>query len=224
MEDAYGAAYDAVTPVCGTILDCGAGEGQAIELLRSKGSSADFIGIEWDGASVEAARAKGFDVRRGDLNDKLPFPDESFDCAYALSVLEHILKPCSFIREALRVLKPGGKLVLLTPNIATYFTALNILRGRMPSSGPHPDSDALHALNDFQIKPELSTGKEGDTPTHRHLVVFSYSALRNYLQMAGFSRVEGRAFGYYPFPRALQPALQRLDPWHCHQMAFVATK
>jgi hypothetical protein len=120
-------------------------------------------------------------------------------------------------------LQPGGKLVLLTPNIATYFTALNILRGRMPSSGPHPDSDALHAMNDFAVKPATGTA-EGDTPTHRHLVVFSYSALRNYLKMAGFSRVDGRGFGYYPFPRFAQPALQKLDPWHCHQMVFVATK
>lgn len=223
MGDAYGAAYAAIIPITGKALDCGAGNGWAIQRLIDSGAVAQFYGVEWDQDSVEAAQGKGFDVRQGDLNKRLPFEDDQFDCVFGLSVLEHILQPCNFIREAHRVLAPGGQLVLLTPNIATYFTALSILRGRMPSSGPHPDSNVLHALNEFAVKPAKGN-VEGDTPTHRHLIVFSYSALRDYLQLAGFSRVEGQAFGHYPFPRFMQPALQKLDPWHCHQMVFVATK
>jgi SAM-dependent methyltransferase len=224
MDDAYESAYRAIIPTSGKVLDCGAGGGHAIRRLSAKGCEAQLVGVEWDPAWVEVAQSRGLDVREGDLNERLPFANGSFQGVLGLSVLEHILKPCHFIREAHRILEPGGRLVLLTPNIATWFTALNILRGRMPSTGPHPDSNALHALNDYAVKPEIQLATEGDTPAHRHLVVFSYSALKAYLDLAGFSRVEGRGFGYYPFPRLLQPMLERLDPWHCHQMVFVATK
>jgi SAM-dependent methyltransferase len=224
MADAYGFARRIISATSGRVLDSGAGHGQDFQPLRELGFSGDLVGIEWSADEVDKARADGLAVVQGDLNKPLPFEAATFDCVYGLSVLEHILNPCAYIREAHRVLKPGGKLVLLTPNIATYFTALNILRGRMPSSGPHPDSNALVALNDYGLTAATERTSEGETPTHRHLIVFSYSALRNYLRMAGFSHVEGRGFGYYPFPRPLQSALQRLDPWHCHQMVFVATK
>ena len=59
---------------------------------------------------------------------------------------------------------------------------------------------------------------------HRHRVAFSFRVLRDYLRMAGFAEVAGRGFGLYPFPAALQPALERIDRYHCHQMVFVATK
>jgi hypothetical protein len=59
---------------------------------------------------------------------------------------------------------------------------------------------------------------------HRHLVVFSYRVLKRYLGMLGFADVEGHGFGLYPFPNAVQPVLERMDPWHCHQMVFIARK
>ncbi len=56
------------------------------------------------------------------------------------------------------------------------------------------------------------------------LIVFSYRVLGQYLRMIGFVNVTGRGFGLYPFPRFAQSLLERLDPYHCHQMVFVATK
>lgn len=130
------------------------------------------------------------------------------------------------MKDCHRVLRSGGKLVLLTPNISTYFTAMLILLGKMPSSGPHPDSDELLKTEEiFKVSSEnLKPDTEDDTPVHRHLVVFSFRILRKYLRMIGFSSVTGYGFGFYPFPNVMQPLLERLDPYHCHQMVFVATK
>ena len=123
-------------------------------------------------------------------------------------------------------MEKGGTLVILTPNISTYFTAALILSGKMPSSGPHPDSDALVKQEEiFKVSHEnLQPDTETDTPRHRHLVVFSFRVLKSYLWMLGFEKVEGYGYGLYPFPNLMQRPLEKIDPYHCHQMVFVAKK
>jgi SAM-dependent methyltransferase len=232
MREAYRFAGDAIASSLrggGKVLDCGANEGAMVEVLSRRlpqFQPGDYHGVEWSLPSVQAAREKGRNVVHADLNHNLPFADGSFRCVFGLSVLEHLLNGCRFIREAHRVLEPGGSLVLLTPNISTYFTAALILLGRMPSSGPHPDSDALMRNEElFRVRGGVREhDAETDTPCHRHLVVFSYRVLADFLSMAGFSSVNGRGFGLYPFPNFVQPVLERIDPFHCHQMVFIARK
>jgi len=48
--------------------------------------------------------------------DVLPFPDQSFDAAISVSVLEHVTGPVNFLSEVLRVMKPGGVFYLAVPN------------------------------------------------------------------------------------------------------------
>jgi hypothetical protein len=141
-------------------------------------------------------------------------------------VLEHLLNGCHFLKECHRVLKDKGTLILITPNISTYFTIALLLLGEMPSTGPHPDSTALVRESElFKVSSEsMVPDPESDTPVFRHLVVFSFRVLRNYLRFIGFSDVVGRCFGLYPFPNFMQPVLERIDPYHCHQMVFTAKK
>jgi SAM-dependent methyltransferase len=208
------------------VLDCGAGSGHLYkETFGPAGVNADrYHGVEWHAETV--AQAGGLNVRHGDLNQPLPFATDSFRCVTGLSVLEHLLKPCAFLRQCHRVLAPGGTLVILTPNISTYFTAALILAGRMPSSGPTPDSEELIKSEElFQVsRLEFAQDVDTDTPQHRHLVVFSFLVLRRYLRMLGFRSVRGHGFGLYPFPNVMQPMLEELDPYHCHQMVFLAIK
>ncbi|MBU0676271.1 MAG: class I SAM-dependent methyltransferase [Proteobacteria bacterium] len=231
MREAYSKATAEILSALengGECLDCGANTGHWCQKISS---AIDFkkdryYGVEWDGASVGEAQGNGLNVQPGDLNKKLPYEDEKFTCVFALSVLEHLLNGCHFIHECRRVLKTGGTLVLLTPNISTYFTALLILMGKMPSSGPHPDSAFL--LKQEELIKVSSDGliadPESDTPIHRHLVVFSYRVLRTFLEMNGFSQVLGYGFGVYPFPNFIQPLMEKIDPYHCHQMVFIAKK
>lgn len=231
MREAYARATDEIVACVrpgAAILDCGANNGYMFDILSGRGplSVSQYHGLEWDAESARAARSRGLDVVQADLNQGIPYESGRFGCVFGLSLLEHLLNGCRFIRECYRVLQPGGKLVLLTPNIATYFSAALILAGKMPSTGPHPDSDALLAREEvFRVRSdELGHDAERDMPVHRHLVVFSYRVLRDYLAMAGFAEVRGYGFGLYPFPNVLQPLLERIDPYHCHQMVFVATK
>ena len=231
MAQAYETAY---REICRSlvpdsmVLDCGAGNGWTFKILseRCRLTAEQYIGIEWDKTIAKSGRDRGLGIVCHDLNEGIPQESESFSCVYALSVLEHLLYPCRFIQESHRVLKRGGRLVLLTPNISTYFTAALILLGKMPSSGPHPDSDVLIKKEElFKVSSEnLKPDSEFDTPRHRHLVVFSYRVLRQYLRMVGFTNVEGSGFGLYPFPKFAQPFLGKIDPYHCHQMVFWAKK
>lgn len=231
IDRAYDTAYEHIAASWkngATVLDCGANNGWTLDVIakRHAVSPRRYRGLEWNAGCVEEARKRGLDISQHDLNKGIPDGDASYSCVYALSVLEHLLNPCRFMKECHRVLQPGGQLVMLTPNISTYFTAVLILFGKMPSSGPHPDSDALLKAEEiFKVSSDrLQHDTETDTPIHRHLVVFSFRVLRQYLRMIGFSTVQGHGFGLYPFPIFTQPALERLDPYHCHQMVFVATK
>lgn len=231
MDEAYGRANTEITLALrrgGDVLDCGASDGYMFDrLARETGlDTPRYHGIEWDASCVQTGRSRGLNVVQGDLNQALPYADDRFACVYALSVVEHLLNPCRFMRESHRILAPGGTLVLLTPNISTYFTAALILAGRMPSSGPHPDSDSLLKGEELMKVSEerLQYDTERDTPQHRHLVVFSYRVLQRYLHMLGFAKVRGYGYGVYPFPNFLQPILERIDRWHCHQIVFIARK
>lgn len=231
MSRAYSTAYQYIASSVDAdsfILDCGANNGSAFDLLSKKCELAphQYSGIEWNAQCVEEGRNRGLNIVEGNLNLGIFHEEETYSCVYALSVLEHLLNPCRFLKACYRVLRPGGRLVLLTPNISTYFTAMLILAGKMPSSGPHPDSDQFLKMEEiFKVSSDLlQSDTEGDTPVHRHLVVFSYRALRQYLRMIGFVNVTGHGFGLYPFPCFAQPLLERLDPYHCHQMVFIATK
>jgi ubiquinone/menaquinone biosynthesis C-methylase UbiE len=167
------------------------------------------------------AHKTGLQVLQGNLNQDLPFGDQTFQCVFGLSVLEHLIMGCRFLQEARRVLKPEGHLILITPNLSAWFNIFLLTFGRMPSSGPHPDSVALLRKNTLvQFQKERISHVEEDLPIDRHLVVFTYRVLKNYLSYLGFKHVESRAFGYYPFPKSLQGLFERLDPWHCHQMVF----
>lgn len=232
MTEAYAQAsreiISTLKELGGPCLDCGADSGGWFERLAAELDleRSQYYGLEWNADAVAIARRNKLNVRQANLNNELPFEADSFNCIFALSVLEHLLNGCQFLREAKRTLKPGGKLVILTPNISTYFTAALILAGRMPSSGPHPDSDLFNKTQEiFKVSPEeLQWDTETDTPVHRHLVVFSFLALKKYLNLLGFSNVTGYGFGLYPLPNFLQPIAEKIDPYHCHQMVFVAQK
>jgi len=231
MDEAYGLAAREIYSTLkqgGKCLDCGAQEGNWYEKLSSEINlnRSQYFGIEWNKDCVEKAIAKGLNIKLGDLNNNIPYGDNSFKCIFALSVLEHLLNGCNFLKECHRMLENDGKLILLTPNISTYFTAFLILAGKMPSSGPHPDSEALIRDEElYKVSSEvIKSDVESDTPLHRHMVIFSFRVLRKYLMLIGFTEVQGYGFGLYPFPNFMQSLLEKIDPYHCHQMVFIARK
>ncbi|MBI5060474.1 class I SAM-dependent methyltransferase [candidate division KSB1 bacterium] len=103
------------------VLDLGCGEGYGTSLLREAGFQT--TGMDIDSEIVERARQKySGEFVQGDIR-KLPLPDARFDSVVCFEVIEHIeLDPRAFT-EMFRVIKPGGRLIISTPNIKTYSEA-----------------------------------------------------------------------------------------------------
>ena len=99
------------------LLDIGCATGMLLEFLRdSEGWNTE--GVEVCEAAVAYGREKrGLSIFQGTLQEA-SFPESSFDVVHASHVIEHVPDPSAFLREIYRVLKPGGKLIITTPNAA----------------------------------------------------------------------------------------------------------
>jgi 2-polyprenyl-3-methyl-5-hydroxy-6-metoxy-1,4-benzoquinol methylase len=97
----------------GYLLDAGCGSGEWLTLMREMGWR--VAGTDLDEIAVGVARLKGLDVGCGALEEQ-GFADGSFDAVTLSHVIEHVHDPVGTLLECARVLRPGGKLVLLTPN------------------------------------------------------------------------------------------------------------
>src|SRR5206468_4239492 len=97
----------------GRLLEIGVGSGQMLAAMRTHGWQVE--GVDLDPAAVRNAQAKGLPVKLGTLEEQ-NYPDCSFDAIVMSHVIEHVPAPVSFLNECRRVLKPHGRLVLITPN------------------------------------------------------------------------------------------------------------
>lgn len=95
------------------VLDVGCGAGQVVGRLTQAGYEA--YGVDVSEPNIE--RARRFSARCQFYDGQhLPFPDKHFASVGALNVLEHVEAPEAFIPELVRVVEPGGRVVVSSPN------------------------------------------------------------------------------------------------------------
>jgi len=97
------------------VLEVGCGVGRYLEKLA--GLSSVAVGLEYDlERAMEAARRLARPLVVNAANERLPFPAASFDAVVSNEVIEHVADDATSAAEMVRVLRPGGRIVLFCPN------------------------------------------------------------------------------------------------------------
>lgn len=147
---------------CRVVLDIPCGEGAFLERLRE-------LGLDGRGADI-VNRLAPLGVRApftaADMNAPLPFADAGFDAVVCIDGIEHLERPFDFVRECRRVLRPGGVLIVSTPNISA-------LRSRW-----------RWLLTGFHNKGKVPLDEQAPNPWH-HVNLFAFPALRYLLHRHG---------------------------------------
>jgi SAM-dependent methyltransferase len=96
------------------ILEAGCGSGGNLGLLQGRGIVSAFEPFD-DAAESARDRHPGSDVRRGRLPEDVPFEESAFDLVAALDVLEHVEDDVASLAALVRLVKPGGSIVVTVP-------------------------------------------------------------------------------------------------------------
>jgi len=158
------------------ILDVGAGMGFMAQLLgrhiQDKGGiPSDFI-TACD-LYPEYFSYKNVVCKKVEFINALPFDDGSFDIAYAIEVIEHLKDPYGFIQEMFRVVRPGGKVIITTPNILNLASRFSFL-----------------FTGFFELFGPLSFDKEDVRHQWGHIMPLSAYYLNHAMRTCGFVKTE----------------------------------
>ena len=108
------------------ILDAGCGEGITLEKLIRFFSDRRVLGIDTEQENLDICRRHQLPVQEGSLY-ALPFADASFDTVLFSEVIEHLDTPEKALSEIYRVLRPGGRVIIIFPNDRTFMLARMVM-------------------------------------------------------------------------------------------------
>jgi ubiquinone/menaquinone biosynthesis C-methylase UbiE len=123
------------------ILDVGCGTGSLLVDLALSGATS-LAGVDLAPKILDVAREKlsaahaKADLRSADVEDPLPWPAGSFDVATLTGTLHHFYRPHDALREVYRILRPGGRLLVVDPCFVTPIRQLfNLYLRVLPHDG-----------------------------------------------------------------------------------------
>jgi SAM-dependent methyltransferase len=178
-----------------TVLDIGCGDGTAAATAAPFLAGHRIVGVDWSQDALGRARTRLPYTVRGELTDGgLPFRSDTADAVLLSEVIEHLVDPDSALDEIRRVLRPGGHLMLSTPNLAAWYNRALLLAGVQPVFS----EVSLRAIH----------GRPGREVVG-HLRLYTARALREFVAAAGFEVVRLKGAPFHGVPRPLRP-LDRL--------------
>jgi ubiquinone/menaquinone biosynthesis C-methylase UbiE len=172
------------------LLDAGCG--RYLRFCREFAREAHVVGIDLEETFDCDNTSAPFAVR-GDIG-ALPFPDESFDMVISRSVVEHLVDPPRVFGEFCRVLKPGGVVVIITPNRYDY---VSIIAALTP-----------YRVHQMLVSRIFRVPKEDVFPTLYR--ANTMAAMRRAMSAAGLVESEMETVNHYPAYLMFSPVLFRL--------------
>jgi len=180
------------------VLDLGAGQGALTREFYQMGHEVHACDL-----FPEVFRFEAVECRKVDVTSVFPYPDGMFDLVIAVEVTEHILDHEVFFSEIHRILKPGGKLYVSTPNILSMKSRFRFLfRGFPYGFGAlnmenhdglqHVASLTLDQYNYIAVKHGFHTADydiDRVQSTSRWLMYLCYPGLYVRQKIKGFSKI-----------------------------------
>jgi len=101
-----------------SIVDLGTAEGRMLNELKISFPASRCVGVEYNQDLVDMATQlyPSLEIYQGDVQNLTQFGAGEFDVAVATAVIEHVERPEKFIEQVVRILKPGGLLVMTAPD------------------------------------------------------------------------------------------------------------
>jgi SAM-dependent methyltransferase len=180
------------------ILDVGCGDGSALAVAGGRNPAHRFAGVDWSGGALRRAQALGLTVLRGSIDPRLPLVDGAVDVVIMSELIEHLVDPDGAVAEVRRVLRPGGSLLLSTPNLAAWYN-----RGLL-AVGVQPIFSEVSLRGVFGRPGRVVAG---------HLRLFTLRALTEFLTASGFRCVTVTGARYHDVPRPLGPLDRAFCRW-----------
>lgn len=164
--DRWGAAFD--TFLAGwlpedrqaTIADLACGDGPLLRFFTARGYE-QIVGVDISAEQVELAKAVHPNVVHADVIEFLETQREAFDLITGLDIIEHLTKSeaLEFLDRCHRALKPGGRLILQTPNMNSPFGLMIRYGDNTHENGFTPKSlEAMLKLCDYEHMQSRETG------------------------------------------------------------------
>ncbi len=181
------------------IIDLGCGDGSALAIAAEHNPAHRFAGIDWSGDALRQAQAAGLTVVRASVSGgSLPVADGAADVVIMSELIEHLVDPDGAVAEARRILRPGGSLLLSTPNLAAWYN-----RGLL-AFGIQPIFSEVSLRGVFGRPGRVVAG---------HLRLFTRRALTEFLTASGFRCVTVTGARYHDVPRPLAPLDRAFCRW-----------
>lgn len=184
------------------VLDVGCGDGSflAHAAARVDRPGADdgvrWVGVDYSAHQLAKAAELPYEFHRCDLAEGIPLPDASMDLVHAAEVIEHVYDPDLLVEECARVLRPGGQLVVSTPNLHAWYNRMLFPFGIQPVF--YESSSRSTEVGAGPLRRMKAT-----TLPVGHLRLFNRTALLDLLRREGFEPVTVRGAGFHGVPRAL---------------------
>lgn len=196
------------------ILDVGCTDGFLSRFFKDMGLYA--IGVDASASAIETAKSVCDEAYVAEMGSQpLPIPDGTLDLVWAGEVIEHVFDTEFFVEDLRRVLAPGGKLILSTPNLAAWLNRISLLLGQQPFF----TEVGVRASNSGSFLRKVSQPAG-------HIRNFTPSSLRHLLTGCGFtvesfhgaSILEGKGV------RSLDRLIGRAVPELASDLVFVCRK
>lgn len=197
-----------------SLLDIGCGNGyllkQLVKIPSLNNMALNAVDI-YNKPKIEKLNYKNADITLG-----LPYSNNIFKCVILGEVIEHVPNPDFVLREIYRVLKPGGYLVISTPNLVSWANRLLVLLGIQPFYTETSSERKFGRIFKF-----LGQGNK----TEGHLKIFTNRSLYEILTYCKFKVIH--SFGvmfFFPWPISIFDKMMTYFPGLSSGLLYVAKK